>query len=286
LILMRGLQFLAALLLWGGGVFRHMLAPPSLAADLARPAARVALLALLALSGLGWLLIETAEAAGDWSAALDPGTIWAILTETDFGPAWALHLALIAALILCRWLGPHKGPLPLILSGLVVASLALVGHAAMLEGWAGIGQRLNAALHLLSAGLWIGGLPALALCLAGRAGQDQPEATRLTMIRYSRMGHVAVALVLLTGAINGWLVLGRWPLDLARSYDLLLDLKIVAVLAMVLLAVINRYHFVPRLRGVDALAARRSLLRGTLIEVGLALAALALVAGFATMDPG
>ena len=95
-----------------------------------------------------------------------------------------------------------------------------------------------------------------------------------------------MALVLLTRAINGWLVLGRWPLDLARSYGLLLDLKILAVLAMVILALINRYHFGPRLRGADSFAARRGLLRGTLIEVGLALAALALVAGFATMDPG
>ena len=37
--------------------------------------------------------------ADDWSAATDPGTIVAVLTDTAFGRVWIVHLVLAAALV-------------------------------------------------------------------------------------------------------------------------------------------------------------------------------------------
>ena len=50
-------------------------------------------------------------------------------------------------------------------AALQLASLGLVGHAAMQAGGFGALHRANDALHLLATGTWFGGLPMFALSL-------------------------------------------------------------------------------------------------------------------------
>ena len=62
-------------------------------------------------------------------------------------------------------------------SALVVASLGLVGHAAMDSGVAALLREINHAVHLTTAGLWVGGLVPLALVLSqGRTSWDDSGA--------------------------------------------------------------------------------------------------------------
>ena len=96
--------------------------------------------------------------ADDWSAAVDPGAIGAVLTDTAFGHAWMLHLVLAAALVVAVFVWRDRWAAMAILSGLPLASLGLVGHAAMQTGAEGVLHRANHAVHLLDAGAWIGGL--------------------------------------------------------------------------------------------------------------------------------
>jgi putative copper resistance protein D len=64
----------------------------------------------------------------------------------------------------------------------------------------------------------------------------------------------------------------------------MLTMKIVVVLAMTMIATINRYWFVPRL-GRDCKRALNAVRVGTLTEIGLGLTAILLVSIFGTLDP-
>ncbi|MBI1218820.1 MAG: copper homeostasis membrane protein CopD [Rhodobacteraceae bacterium] len=269
LILIRFLHFGAAMLLWGGAVFGGARSVPPRAGRL---------WLLLALTAIGWLMLEAGVAGDGWTDTLDPGTIWALLSATAVGQAWAFHMALVAALGVAIW----RGRGVTLAAGVALASLALVGHAAMQQGWIGGAHRANAALHLLAAGYWVGALPPLLGCLAR---MRQGEATLGPVVmRYSRLGHWAVAAVIVTGVANTALVLGRVP-GLGSPYQALLVLKIALVAAMVGVALVNRYGFVPRLKAANDPAALRAIARGTLAEIALGAAVLALVSAFATFDP-
>ena len=102
-------------------------------------------------------------------------------------------------------------------------------------------------------------------------------------MRYSTMGHVAVFAVLVSGVVNSALILGPQILDVASTYQQLLLVKVAAVAVMVGVALFNRYVLVPRLRQPgNALSGLRT---GTVIEIVTALAVIALVAWFGTIEP-
>lgn len=265
LILCRFLHFGAAMLLWGGAAYGG--------ADPRGRRLRWSLWALLAATGGIWLLLQAGIAGDGWSDTLDPGTLRALIAETDFGSAWMIHLGAIAALGLALAAGRGVA----VTAALALATLALTGHAVMNDGMLGLAHEANAALHLLAAGYWLGALPRVA---AGVRRLDAPgEGARL--IRFSRLGHWAVALVIATGALNTALVLGRIPDDPASPYQALLLAKIFLVAAMVGIAIFNRYVLVPRL----ARSGPRGLRRGALAEIVLGALVLALVSAFATFDP-
>ena len=60
------------------------------------------------------------------------------------------------------------------------------------------------------------------------------------------MGYAAVALLALTGAINSLLLVGSLGAMFGTPYGWLLAFKILLFLAMVVVALINRFHFAPR----------------------------------------
>ncbi len=259
LIAVRFLHYGAAMLLWGQLAYGGA------------PKGRGALWGLMLLTGGLWLMLEAGVAGNGWPSVTDPAVIRALLADTPVGQAWVMHMALVALL------GPalhHGAGRTLPLAGAALASLALVGHAAMDQGGLGMLHRLNAALHLLAAGYWLGALPAVLRGL-GAPGEEA------RLMRFSRWGHLAVAGVLLTGLGNTLLVLHHLPDDLASAYQGLLIAKMGLVAAMVALAVLNRYVFVPRL----ARGGLPGLRRGTLAEIALGIAVLALVSAFATFDP-
>ena len=205
-----------------------------------------------------------------------------MLTSTSDGQAWAVQVVAAALLIAFRLLptvtklGGTAGAAALWLLG-----LTLTGHAVMDEGWLGTIHRGNDALHVLTAGAWLGALVPVLVILPRLARPDDRPSAALALRRFSRAGHIAVALVLLTGAANAALVLGRWPTDLASPYEALLDFKVLAVLGMCGLSIINLYVLVPRLPHSIS-----TLWRVTLGELPLGLASIALVAVSGLLDPG
>ncbi len=285
LALCRFAHFLAAMLAFGSSAFLLLYAPAALRSALSPPVRRLvvaASLVALATAGL-WLSLETASMADDWRAAVDPGAVEAVLTDTAFGRAWMVHLALAAALAVATFVAPRgRWAAIAALSALALASLGLVGHAAMQTGPVGVLHRANAAAHVLGAGAWIGGLIPFVMCLDAARGRLRRDAVT-AMTRFSWWGHFVVAAIVATGAVNIALTSGRAPLPATTPWRAMLDVKIALVAVMIGLAVVNRYALVPRLRaGARVLSALRAL---SLANVALGTLVVALVSVFALFDP-
>jgi putative copper resistance protein D len=294
----RFVHFTAAMVIFGASSFRLY----ALAGSDARAAASVlaafdawlrqvtGVAAILALvSALALLLGQSAAMAGSPAAAIDPATVTAVLFETGFGHVWLWHLLLAIFIILaCLGRSPKRHPVILTLSLLLLASLGWVGHAAMDEGPARIAHELNQTVHLLAAGLWLGGLVPLRWVVrrARMWGDSGITLTRDAIRHFSQMGYVAVALIALTGTINTLLLVGSLGAMFGTPYGRLLAFKILLFLAMVVVALINRFRLLPRLRREPQPSASiAALARSVLFEQALGFAVLAVVSVLGTWPP-
>jgi copper resistance protein D len=286
LALCRFVHFLAAMLAFGMSAYLWLYAPERLRLALSSVVRRLALIAVLValITAVAWLALESASMADDWSAAIDPEAIGAVLTDTAFGHAWAAHLILAAALVAvvifepsARWVATA------VASAALLASLGLVGHAAMQTGAEGILHRVNHAVHLLTAGAWIGGLVPFAMCLSAYRRDDLRKDAVRAMMSFSFWGQFIVAAIVLSGAVNIALTSGRAPIPPTTPYRALLVAKIIIVGIMIALAIVNRYVLAPRLKSsATALAALRLT---SAAEVALGCVVIALVSVFALLDP-
>ena len=223
-----------------------------------------------------WLLLEAAEVTNDWIDAMSPATISALLFETEFGRVWQWRLGFAATLLAILVMRRHDNwRLTAFSSALVLASLGFVGHGAMhegAEGWVNLGSH---TFHLLAAGLWLGSLVPLLACLPMLRHPVLGADAAIALRRFSRLGAVAVATVLITGVANTWLVLKKWPIDFLSPYQTLLLAKIGLVAAMIGSALVNRFVLTPRLGSrANALGRLRA---NTLAEVALGIGAIVLV---------
>jgi putative copper resistance protein D len=282
LIAARFVHFASLMSLFGALVYTSALSPAALAPALDPYLRRVAapLAALALASALAWgALVARSMLDGEW----DLDGFLSVFTDTSFGHVWLVRLPLLAALLGLTLFADARWRAPAIAAGAALASLALVGHAAMQTGATGVLHRLNHAAHLLLTGGWFGGLPPFLLSLGAFARDSHRAEALAAMRRFSRVGHYVVAAIFLTGALDVALTTHAvpWPPD--TPYRLGLDSKILVVAAMTGLALVNRYGLAPRIGRSGR--ARAALAAGAVAETALAAAAVALVSAFATLDP-
>jgi putative copper resistance protein D len=299
LIVSRLIQFAAVIVVFGCGAFRlYGLGPDSTTTSADALIAfdawfwRVALAGTIValLSALSLLLATTANMAGS-AEALDPGTISKVLFGTSFGRVWCWHLvfAILAIGVCLAPAARRRMPVILVLSLLLLVSLGWVGHAVEGQGPTRLIHQINQMVHLLAAGLWLGGLVPLAWLL-GRARSPSGAAwisvARDVVPRFSQMGYAAVALLAATGALNTLLLVGSTGALIGTPYGRLLGLKILLFLAMVAVALFNRVRLLPSLRQeTEASARAAALARSVLGEQGLGLLILAVVSVLGTWPP-
>jgi putative copper resistance protein D len=276
LVLCRFLHFTVVLMLFGAWLFRPLLLKGE-ALELDRHLTRLArwLAAVALVSGIAWALLITASMAGSAAAAFDPDTIALVLGNTFFGQVWRWHL-LINAVLLALLFTPWRSSMPLRLglSGLLLATLAPVGHGAMLDGLSGQLLILNQIVHLTCVAAWLGGLLLLVMILR------QPSELRGVLQRFSGVGYWLVAGLLITGLINVRVLTGQWwPTPLFSGFALILLIKAMIVLGMLGLALFNR------LRMEDCEQRIGTLRRSVMLEWLLGIGAVAAVSLLGTLPP-
>lgn len=277
LVLCRFLHFTVVLMLFGAWVYKPRLLGRDTTLD--RTLTRISrwLGALALVSGVCWLLLITASMAGAWDAALEPSTLRLVMGSTFFGQVWSWHL-LLNGLLLALLLTPLHTHLPLrlALGASLLATLAPVGHGAMLDGVEGRWLMLNQLVHLACVGIWLGGLMLLVMILRRPAGHD----IRALLQRFSGVGYIVVAGLLITGLINVRVLTGAvWPTPLLSGFALILLIKITLIAAMLGLALFNRLRIKDCEQRLSAL--RKSVIAEWLLGIG----AVAAVSLLGTMPP-
>lgn len=276
LVLCRFLHFMAVLLMFGTCVLRPLLLgrKPQPTLD-RRLACLTGVLAWLALgTGVVWLLLVSAAMAGGELLALDLATVQLVLGKTFFGQVWSAHLLVNGVLVLGLLMRWNRARLPL--TALLLATLAPVGHGAMLDGLGGQLLILNQAVHLLCVGAWLGGLLLLVLIL--RHAQQVPLEDMLR--RFSGVGYGLVAGLLVSGLINVRVLTGQfWPTPLFSGFALILLIKVLLVAGMLGLALLNRL----RIKGCQQRVGQ--LQASVLLEWLLGAAAVAAVSLLGTLPP-
>ena len=189
-----------------------------------------------ALAGVIGLLLQGPYIAGAAiSRLLDPALLRETLA-TPFGTAMAARLALYAGLAALAWrlpaitTGYRRWLTPAGIVGLAVA-IAGAGHGAA------SGRPLDLgidALHALTAGIWVGGLVALAVL-----GRGVPP---LALRRFSALAMGSVLVLVATGTLNS-LEQIKDPLDLLLTrYGLFLLLKLGLVASALAAAAFSRHR--------------------------------------------
>ena len=287
-----------AIILFGGASFVLYARPD--AGGSRRLALLPAILAAAALgallSGPAWFVLTAANMSGALVGALDRETLSSVLWDTSFGLVWALRVPLMILILAVIWwrrasaLSRRAIALLSFLAAILLASLAGVGHTQVHEGVSAGVHVAADAVHLLAAGAWLGGLLPLCLFLAPdqTAQVSNDEAVRI-LSRFSGMGYVAVAVLIASGSINSWFLIGSLPHLIDTSYGQLLLSKLGLFGLMLLLALSNRFRLVPAIAqsktatGSERLLAR--LRRQVGAELVLALLVVGIVSVLGTLSP-
>jgi putative copper resistance protein D len=254
-------------------------------------------LILEAVSGAAWFWLTAAQMSDQspWGM-LDPAVLNTVLGQTQFGQLWLGRTVIGAALgVALYFVSRGKSAsltrpsflhwLVLGISGVLLISLAWAGHAA-----AGIhhhGLHLLAdTLHLLIGSVWPMGLIPLACFLWHLDRRQQPlSADReiQALQRFSQMSLIAVLILVATGFINGWLMVGSWEALVTTTYGRLLLGKVLVVAIMIGLGAFNRLCLLPQ---IQAAPVKFQTLRGTILaESGLALVVLMIVGMMGMTSP-
>jgi putative copper resistance protein D len=285
-IALRFIHFAALMVLFGSTVCSVLLVPQAFKPVLGRRLEKQwrCALWLSLLSALLLLAVQAGLMGSGWADTLNP-QVWLAVAGTQFGAVWLWQIFLSVVTAAVYLIRPRAlQNVLLLLAAAQLILLAGVGHAAMREGIPGGFQRLNHAVHLLSAAWWAGGLLPLLMCMRLARRPRWRQAAIMAMMRFSRYGHLAVAAVIATGVVNAVLILGG-TLPLASSYVQLLLVKVVLVAVMVAIALINRYLLVPRFTRAAATTAQQRFIQLTWLELILSVVVLLAVSAFATWEP-
>jgi len=266
-------------------------------------------LALLAAAGatgvvvFGWRLPRGAPIviAAGWLAAA-AGILIMILSEraaagVPFGELFGAAagrslLAQAAAVAVCgvaAFFAARRpaGPALVVLGAAAAGALFTHAQAGHAETQSSV-RLLNVAdqwLHMLAAGVWVGGLVWLLLGLRGLDGPARTAAVR----RFSQLAFAAVAVIAVTGVLRAVPEVGSLGALVSTSFGVTLLIKSSLFVVLMGIAWRNRYRLVPKLAepapGSATARAIGSLRRSVRSEVALAAIVLVVAAVLSGLPP-
>jgi putative copper export protein/mono/diheme cytochrome c family protein/peroxiredoxin len=289
---------LASSVLLVGALFLLLLAGPGAAVTLRRWERSVVLwsrgLVVVAIvAGLVWLVARTAVFENRPGAALEPRAVWHAVLDTWPGLVWLARqgaLVVLAALLWARvevatrrdWIAARAQALAL--GGLALALASAASHAAAIGPGAAWAVAVDIS-HVIATGLWVGGLPALALLLHAAGRDDDAQArttTHRTARRFSYVALVAVLVLVASGSASAVAQVGSVAALAGTTHGHLLLAKLALLIPILALAAVNRVQLLPT---ANAPGAMRRLATFVTLEALLALAILVLAASMTLTTP-
>jgi putative copper resistance protein D len=272
LILARALHYGSGMVLVGVMAFRWLVLLPAFA-DAAdepwqtlRPLLRTLNRLLvgsgitLLLSGFAMFWAVTAEMNEcSLTDALHLDAFATVFFQTQFGVVcqWRLGLAVIFAILLGllvrrQWhFQRNRSALETVMGIIAVAlivSVAWTGHAAS-SGTSSFPLRISAdALHLLAAAIWPGGLLPFALflsCIRTNQPALHSRSTLRAIHRFSNLSLLIVGVLIATGVINSFFLVGSFTALVTTLYGGILCLKLCLLLLILGVASWNRFRLLP-----------------------------------------
>jgi copper transport protein len=288
--LVRWLEYLAMMTLFGGFAFRLLILGPALrgahglemderATGLAASARRFVKLsgwamALLAVVTVAALVLQTAVVTDTGvGEALSPSRLSQVITRTSYGWPWLLQAATVFMLaviifLLARRTGnaDYERDLTaavntgLLWAGVLVTALmmlapSLTGHAraAAAEYHFTV---FSDWLHLVAAGFWVGGLFHLALSMtrgvSGLEGRQRLRVLAHVIPLFTRLAVISTVVIALTGVYNSWIHVDRFSALWSTTYGEALSVKIILSLVMVALGGLNTFVIHPKAKRMIA----------------------------------
>ena len=165
-----------------------------------------------------------------------------------------------------------------------IASPSVVGHSRAFPP-----QLLVIAtdvLHVAVGAVWLGGLTGLALSLRALAGRSRAAAE--TLARFSGLAAGLLTLLVASGSLMAWRIIGSWEDLFGTTYGRLLIVKVMIAALAVAIAAWNRFALLPRIIGAgdrpERLDAVSEIRRAVAAEASVLVAVL-LVTGFLVNQP-
>lgn len=211
--------------------------------------------------------------------ALRLGDLTDLLTGSTWGRGWMLQAAATIALLFgLRAAKPVRWSALAYVAGALAISASFLGHPAAVTDVPGLAMGLD-AVHVLAAGGWAGAIIILAVAALPLVPSVPPdhrvETVRSLLRAFTPLALSCAAILVVTGAIGGWLQLRDVGLILDSDYGLALIRKVVVVF---IIAVLGAYHWrvvQPSVAGGRAISRLRASLT---VDVALVLVVLLLTA--------
>lgn len=314
----RWIEYLAMMSLFGGFIFQLLIARPSVHKTDGLPDGdRTAVLqssmrrftraswvgiAVLAVGVVVALVVQTSMVLDvSYVQALVPSNLFQVLFKTGFGGPWFLQITLlvllaIVVLMFPRWRRPWLLWAGVLVMTVMFFAVSLMGHAgAIAMEWRS--AAISDWLHLVFAGVWVGGLFHLVLNLKPAlrrvtAPQRVQVLNRVIPI-FTRYAVPSTILIALTGVYNSWIHLDSFNSLWTTAYGKTVLLKVAIFIPMVALGGLNTFVLHPRTKRLLSREAAidehgqmsRSFHRSVFIEASLGVAVLLAAAVLAFLTP-
>lgn len=228
-------------------------------------------------------LVQTLMFVGDVRGSSTLGALPRVFDAFEYTPGAMLALravlgAVLAAAVFGAGVPSGRGQASLVFGAagaLYLLTLSYAGHSrSMGAPWLGIPVDM---VHTAAVVAWLGGLGALAL---GAARTDSPQSTIDVFVRFGGLARAALAVIVVTGAIQTLRLHGGITTLFSESHGRWLILKLAVVGVMLRVADINRRRTALRISGSEAQVARRAILlrRATGTEFAVGIGVLAVTA--------
>ncbi len=239
-------------------------------------------LAVSVSAGVVWLGFEAIYATGSHHLTAGINAILPLLQDTNFGHLWIIRILAMIGAVAMFGTGETKTRI-LLAGGFAVIAVALqagLGHGAAMGGAEGHLLFATLILHLLAAGLWLGGLAPLLIVIKA----IPPEAAFRVATRFSRAGVACVITIAITAAIQAWYLIGTVAAFTNTTYGLVALGKLILFAALIAIAATNRW-LTSRIPTSSGQHAKNLLYKSIIIETAIGLTVIILAGILMELPP-